>query len=74
MKLSCLITCATLLFTVNMAPVISTAPSPALVQSTEEDSARAIDTQWYYRFYNGVYQKRLWSITQNKWLTDWIPA
>lgn len=27
---------------------------------------------WMYREYNGYRQKRLWSLTYNKWLTDWI--
>ena len=29
-------------------------------------------TKWYYRTYNGREQKRLWSITEGKWLTDWM--
>ncbi len=28
--------------------------------------------RWYYRQVDGKYQKRLWSITECKWLTDWI--
>lgn len=32
------------------------------------------ETQWYYRYNNGVLEKRLWSITEKRWLTDWIPA
>ncbi len=35
---------------------------------------RAEQTKWYYRTYNGQYQKRLWSITEGHWLTDWMPA
>lgn len=27
--------------------------------------------QWKYRYVNGRLQRRLWSITNNKWLTDW---
>ncbi len=37
-------------------------------------TARKQRILWYYRTYNGSYQKRLWSITHNKWLTDWLPA
>lgn len=33
----------------------------------------AVQTQWYYRVYNGQAQKRLWSITYGYWLTDWMP-
>ena len=37
-------------------------------------STQAEETQWYFRTHNGVLQKRLWSFTQGKWLTDWIDA
>lgn len=36
-----------------------------------ESTLRAELTEWCYRIYNGVLQRRLWSITQNMWLTDW---
>ena len=42
-----------------------------------EDSSiqpRAEELMWYFRYNNGVPEKRLWSITYGKWLTDWIPA
>ena len=29
-------------------------------------------TEWVYRYNNGVLQKRLWSNTYAVWLTDWI--
>jgi len=64
----------TLLFATGTAPIVSTAASPALVQDVTENSARTIETKWYYRTYNGVYQKRLWSLTDQKWLTDWMDA
>ncbi len=28
--------------------------------------------KWYYRRYNGKLQKRLWSLTEGKWITGWI--
>lgn len=31
----------------------------------------AEQTEWVYRFMDGKLQKRLWSITYNKWLTNW---
>ncbi|QIB70308.1 hypothetical protein Ami103574_13850 [Aminipila butyrica] len=34
-------------------------------------SLRAAETEWRFRTVNGKGQKRLWSITYNKWLTDW---
>ena len=33
---------------------------------------RAEITEWNFRLYNGVLQKRLWSKTYARWLTDWI--
>lgn len=36
--------------------------------------ARAEQVEWRYRTYKGKKQKRLWSITYEKWLTDWLPA
>lgn len=29
-------------------------------------------TEWVYRYNNGVLEKRLWSNTYAVWLTDWI--
>lgn len=33
---------------------------------------KAEQTKWITRTYNGKTQKRLWSITNSCWLTDWI--
>lgn len=33
---------------------------------------QAENTEWRYRIYNGKLQKRLWSIYESKWLTNWI--
>lgn len=41
-------------------------------ESQSVSEARANETVWYTRVYNGVLQKRLWSVTYNCWLTDWI--
>ncbi len=35
-------------------------------------SPLAEQTEWIYRTNNGNIEKRLWSITYGKWLTDWI--
>lgn len=32
----------------------------------------AEETRWVTRKHNGNLEMRLWSITYNKWLTDWI--
>ena len=36
------------------------------------EQMRAEETTWYYRVFFGMVQKRLWSLTYGKWLTDWI--
>ena len=37
------------------------------------EQSRWEETEWYYRITDdGLVQKRLWSITYRKWLTDWI--
>ena len=33
---------------------------------------KAEHVKWYYRYDNGVLQHRLWSFTENNWLTPWI--
>lgn len=40
-------------------------------QSSESIVPYAEETKWYYRYVNGKTQKRLWSYTYGKWLTDW---
>lgn len=32
----------------------------------------AEEVEWCFRKYEGKWQKRLWSITYGRWLTDWI--
>lgn len=37
------------------------------------DSPQAEETCWYFRTTDdGLFQKRLWSLTYGRWLTDWI--
>lgn len=43
-------------------------------QNGESIETRAEQTEWFYRIINGVVEKRLWSYTYGKWLTDWIPT
>ena len=63
--------------------VVVSAPAPALAAADYADPAAvnyceesamplAEETMWYIRNYNGRVQKRLWSITEGRWLTDWI--
>lgn len=30
--------------------------------------------RWYFRTNHGVEEMRLWSITEGRWVTDWIPV
>lgn len=49
-------------------------PAQAEITSTEKDPGpmRPEETEWYYRIADGLFQKRLWSLTYGYWLTDWI--
>lgn len=38
---------------------------------TSNEQSRAEETEWVVRWYNGLIQRRLWSITYGYWLTDW---
>ncbi len=49
----------------------STSPSVSATES-EPIIARAPKTEWRFKMINGVKHKRLWSITRNKWISDWI--
>lgn len=36
-----------------------------------EEQSRAEETMWCFRCYDGLFQRRLWSITYGYWLTEW---
>lgn len=40
-------------------------------EKQEGASVYASKTEWKYRTKNGKMQRRLWSNTEKKWLTDW---
>lgn len=41
----------------------------------EDEAITYSDTvRWYFRNNNGVEEMRLWSITRQMWLTDWVPV
>lgn len=48
------------------------AAAPIVTINTEAPSLRAEETMWYFRVYNGVRQRRLWSITYGYWKTAWM--
>lgn len=43
-----------------------------VVVSSDTGGTRLEETEWYYRIADGLFQKRLWSLTYGYWLTDWI--
>ena len=41
--------------------------------ANDGDQTRPEETEWYYRITDdGLFQRRLWSITYGYWKTDWI--
>ncbi len=38
----------------------------------EQDPDRMEEFMWFYRIRDGILQKRLWSLTYEYWVTDWI--
>ncbi|WP_143436007.1 hypothetical protein [Intestinibacillus massiliensis] len=62
---------AVILFT-SMTPALAVQLAPRGQVVGTLKSARIEETEWKYRIVNGVYQKRLWSITYGVWRTDWI--
>ena len=58
-----------------ITPVFAAPYDSATAEITDtSNGARAEQTQWYYRVNNGIMEKRLWSITNEIWLTDWMPV
>lgn len=54
------------------ASEFSGSPGPAISLSASDTiSPRAEETEWKYRIVDTKLQKRLWSITYMKWLTEW---
>ena len=74
MKVKRIVTIIVLL--VLLTSLLPLSVNAAALQSeiVEEEIQRAEQTEWYYRINNGVLEKRLWSITYLRWLTDWIPV
>jgi hypothetical protein len=54
------------------AQEVDTVEGTVTISASGDVEARVIQVTWYYRTYNGKEQRRLWSITEGKWLTDWL--
>lgn len=62
--------CVFALFATGIAPAYAYAPP-----SDEGGiSTQSEEVCWYFRMNHGVKEMRLWSITNGRWLTDWIPV
>lgn len=46
-------------------------PVAPLAVKDDGVSPQTEETVWCKRFYEGHWQKRLWSITYGRWLTEW---
>lgn len=53
------------------APANSTTETETGI-SLNDEPTRQEETIWYFRIYQGRRQMRLWSLTYERWLTDWI--
>lgn len=56
------------------AEVPKTSGISSAIDLLNNDAVRTDETEWIYRNNNGICEKRLWSYTYNKWLTDWMPC
>ncbi len=64
-----------LVFSISV-PAFAASDLPASENELSEsaEGTRAEQTRWYFRNNNGILEKRLWSLTYGRWLTDWIPC
>lgn len=63
--------CVLSVFAANAAPAYA---HEILYTGDSDIVARYEETEWKIRVNNGVLEKRLWSITYGRWLTDWMPV
>ena len=47
-------------------------PAPTAIESPEEVLPASEETQWVFQIKDGQLQKRLWSRTYQRGLTEWI--
>lgn len=77
MKLKKIIISSVLVLLLCCSFIMPAAAAPYTTDDNTTESysvTRAEETKWYYRVNNGVVEKRLWSITNGVWLTDWEPV
>lgn len=51
-------------------------PAQAYTPPSNDDgiSTYSETFRWYFRTNHGVEEMRLWSITYQRWVTDWVPV
>ena len=62
-------------FVMNAVPVLAAvdvAADASAASAQTEISPRSEETVWVVRYVNGKRQRRLWSLTYEYWLTDWM--
>jgi len=71
-------TISILLIIITMAtltlPVYALGVTSEVTATYETPTPLWEETQWVFRFNNGVLEQRLWSITFGRWLNDWHPV
>lgn len=73
MKRCCMILLAVIMSLSFSLPIWAKAENVTVSAAvSQEITPRAEQTKWYFRIHNGKQQKRLWSVTYQRWLTDWI--
>ncbi len=63
------VVCALTLFCTGITPAMASTPPSEGGAVTYAEEVR-----WYFRTRDGVEEMRLWSLTYQYWLTDWIPV
>lgn len=72
MKKKLLTSLIIVLLSLNVLPINAAAEAVTPTAISEESVTPASEeTVWYNRIYNGKLQRRLWSLTYQKWLTEW---
>lgn len=72
-KMKKLLICLLLsIFVLSNMPEDVNAVSQVTTYNTEEIKPYAEEVGWFIRYVNGRKQKRLWSHTYGRWITDWI--
>ena len=65
----------TILLCCNIAvPVFAMDESNVTGAEANSVEPRTEEFKWYYRYNNGVYEYRIWSITESEWVTEWTPV